>query len=195
MVASFGSIPHRLRRTLAWIVWFWFFCSPGVTLAQTVPTGRPELATMGREVASPTEGTARQSIPLELPSLPNEAAISESTSVPLNRPSSAIPTTEVNKDVSSKKEPSASPPGATASDEWWKRVPNARPLPWLGGFIIPPSGPGYYSFFDWLRGEYREQPPKYPLVVRSVYGCCRRMIGTFVTSTIPTIRNLLGQTR
>jgi hypothetical protein len=31
----------------------------------------------------------------------------------------------------------------------------------LGFFPVPPSGPGYYSALDWLRGDPRDGPPKY----------------------------------
>ncbi len=56
-------------------------------------------------------------------------------------------------------------PVGPAPDErlpWWRRVPPVQPFPRPGLFIVPPSGPGYYSLLDLLRGEEREGPPKYP---------------------------------
>lgn len=44
----------------------------------------------------------------------------------------------------------------------WADVPSLRPLPRIGWFSIAPSGPGYYSFRDWLSGRYRESPPSVP---------------------------------
>ncbi|CAN5403374.1 hypothetical protein BH11PLA2_BH11PLA2_27810 [soil metagenome] len=37
------------------------------------------------------------------------------------------------------------------------------PLPRAGWFGIPPSGPGFYSVYDQLRGDWKEAAPKYPL--------------------------------
>src|SRR5262249_41095130 len=33
--------------------------------------------------------------------------------------------------------------------------------PRLGYFLVPPTGPGYYSALDQILGNYREGPPKY----------------------------------
>src|SRR5262249_37938273 len=45
---------------------------------------------------------------------------------------------------------------------FWQRVPVVQPFPRPGWFILPPTGPGYYSLADVLHGEYRKAPPKYP---------------------------------
>ena len=46
---------------------------------------------------------------------------------------------------------------------FWTTVPPIRsPLPKLGSLLIFPKGPGYYSLWDLLQGNYREQPPKQP---------------------------------
>ncbi len=42
------------------------------------------------------------------------------------------------------------------------RKPPLMPIPRTGMFLIPPTGQGYYSFRDWLEGNYREKPPKFP---------------------------------
>lgn len=44
----------------------------------------------------------------------------------------------------------------------WKKVPRVRPFPRIGNFPIPPTGPGYHSALDQLRGESLKAPPKYP---------------------------------
>lgn len=44
----------------------------------------------------------------------------------------------------------------------WKKVPRVRPLPRVGNFPVPPTGEGYYSALDQLRGERLKAPPKYP---------------------------------
>jgi hypothetical protein len=54
------------------------------------------------------------------------------------------------------------PEKAAAPANPWSKVPAVRPMPRLGNFPIPPSGPGYYSLHDWLHGITRKQPPKYP---------------------------------
>ncbi|MDB5305829.1 MAG: alginate export family protein, partial [Gemmataceae bacterium] len=36
------------------------------------------------------------------------------------------------------------------------------PMPRPGYFVVPPTGPGYYSLLDQIRGAERETPPKYP---------------------------------
>ncbi len=43
----------------------------------------------------------------------------------------------------------------------WARVPaTIRAIPRPGNFGIPPSGPGYFSFWDRVRCDCREKPPK-----------------------------------
>lgn len=57
----------------------------------------------------------------------------------------------------------ASPnPIACEAEFDWKKVPRVRPFPRIGNFSVPPTGPGYYSAMDQLRGEYLQGPPKYP---------------------------------
>jgi hypothetical protein len=57
--------------------------------------------------------------------------------------------------------------GAKADEGWkhenWAKVPPIVPPVRVGWFILPPSGPGYYSLLDQLRGEYRESPPRFPM--------------------------------
>lgn len=35
-------------------------------------------------------------------------------------------------------------------------------MPRLGFFLVPPTGPGYYSFLDHLHGNWRDKPPVFP---------------------------------
>jgi hypothetical protein len=44
----------------------------------------------------------------------------------------------------------------------WSKVPNLTPMPRLGGFIVGPSGPGYYSLWDHATGKERKAPPISP---------------------------------
>jgi hypothetical protein len=42
------------------------------------------------------------------------------------------------------------------------KVPPVRPTPRLGYFLVAPTGPGYYSFLDWLLDNRPDQPPVMP---------------------------------
>ncbi len=44
----------------------------------------------------------------------------------------------------------------------WSRVPNLTPMPRLGGFIVAPTGAGYYSLWDHVSGKERKAPPVSP---------------------------------
>jgi hypothetical protein len=44
----------------------------------------------------------------------------------------------------------------------WTKVPPVSPMPRLGSFIVPPSGPGYYSLWDHLTDVERKAPPISP---------------------------------
>jgi hypothetical protein len=52
--------------------------------------------------------------------------------------------------------------GAGRDAPWWTRVPNVQPFPPMGNALVPPRGSGYYTFWEMLRGDRREAPPKYP---------------------------------
>jgi hypothetical protein len=56
----------------------------------------------------------------------------------------------------------AAPAAGEECKPFWTTVPHLSPLPRTGNFIIPPSGPGYYSLMDCLTDNYREKPPKFP---------------------------------
>jgi Alginate export len=57
---------------------------------------------------------------------------------------------------------------STCSSSPWAKVPPVTPLPRAGWFIIPPTGPGYYSLKDVVTDTYRQQPPKYPYPPTSI---------------------------
>src|SRR5262245_42501211 len=48
------------------------------------------------------------------------------------------------------------------SGDRFAKVPPVAPLPRTGWAPIPPTGPGFYTLFDWLEDDERETPPKYP---------------------------------
>jgi hypothetical protein len=58
--------------------------------------------------------------------------------------------------------------GVSAPKSPWAKVPPVTPLPRPGWFIIPPTGPGYYSLKDVILDNYRENPPKYPYPPTSI---------------------------
>ncbi len=59
--------------------------------------------------------------------------------------------------------PDASPttPADTCANPW-AETPSIQPLPRLGFFTVPPSGPGYYSGIEFLLKTLREKPPTMP---------------------------------
>jgi hypothetical protein len=59
--------------------------------------------------------------------------------------------------------PTCTAPADDPPKSVWAKVPPVTPIPRLGNyFYVPPTGPGYYSLLDWLEGNYREKPPKFP---------------------------------
>ena len=44
----------------------------------------------------------------------------------------------------------------------WKKIPRVRPAPRLGFYQNPPTGPGYYTLLDAVRGDESKGPPKWP---------------------------------
>jgi hypothetical protein len=45
---------------------------------------------------------------------------------------------------------------------FWETNPPVRPTPRAGWFLILPTGPGYYSLWDFLTGRELEKPPVFP---------------------------------
>jgi hypothetical protein len=44
----------------------------------------------------------------------------------------------------------------------WAKVPDLAPVPRPGWFLLPPSGPGYYTALDMFRGKCLDKAPPYP---------------------------------
>ncbi len=95
--------------------------------------------------------------PAQLPVIPEptKAAI---VALP-DAPDAAVAAAELPVPV-----PPAAVPCATCADAGFdfKNVPSVRPQPRPGMFSIPPTGPGYYSILDAVRGTPSAAPPKYP---------------------------------
>jgi hypothetical protein len=51
----------------------------------------------------------------------------------------------------------------------WSKIPPVVPMARPGAFSIPPTGPGYYSVWDHLTGNYRESPPPFPYIPFGLY--------------------------
>jgi hypothetical protein len=57
------------------------------------------------------------------------------------------------------------PPGTTGPKTFWETVwPTIVPYPRTGNFYIAPSGPGYYTLFDMLRGKQLQNRPENPFL-------------------------------
>jgi hypothetical protein len=52
--------------------------------------------------------------------------------------------------------------GAKPAPTWHGHKYPVQPLPPPGAFPIIPSGPGYYSLLDEIRGDFRDKPPRWP---------------------------------
>lgn len=87
--------------------------------------------------------------PMELPKAPDAAPPKDAVPVAPDAP--ALPVA-----------PPADACSACGSVFDWKKVPRVRPTPRIGNFPVLPTGPGYYSALDHLRGECLKAPPKYP---------------------------------
>jgi hypothetical protein len=53
-------------------------------------------------------------------------------------------------------------PQAAASPNLFADTPPISIFPRLGFYPVVPTGPGYYSAWDFLTGEYRQKPPPFP---------------------------------
>jgi hypothetical protein len=84
------------------------------------------------------------------PAKPAPPAMPES--LPPVKPTALPPATEPA--------PAADPARGTGSVDW-KKVPPVRLFPRPGNFTVPPTGCGYYSVLDQIRGQLRDGAPKY----------------------------------
>jgi Alginate export len=53
-------------------------------------------------------------------------------------------------------------PAGEPQKPFWATNPPVTVFPPPGNFAPPPTGPGYYSAWDWIIGNYRDNPPKFP---------------------------------
>jgi hypothetical protein len=71
-------------------------------------------------------------------------------------------------DITVQPDTSPASPGAKADDKkdgpqpFWAKVPYLEPPPRPGWFLLPPSGPGYYTGLDAFRGKCLDKAPFYP---------------------------------
>src|SRR5262249_35801646 len=103
-------------------------------------------------------GWSRVSAQEFLPSFPPSTATPEATTA-AGPPQTALPPEKVEF-------PTASCSDGCQDDEkakpFWAKNPPVTRFPRPGFFCIPPTGPGYYSAWDLLQGNERENPPKFP---------------------------------
>jgi hypothetical protein len=153
-------------------------CMGGLLVVISAPgaTGRAQDASnTPRKLAAlmapvPVSPEAEPSLPaLEAPVLPRaeQPLLPQAASSPQKWPPPAFPAdsglAQENILASQQHQP-ALPNGEMGQDGAldWSKLPPVRPMSRLGIFPILPSGPGYYSLLELLRGNYREEPPKYP---------------------------------
>jgi len=83
--------------------------------------------------------------------------LARTTLAPITPPVLFAPKTQVDA-AKKPEEPDVKPYGFD-----FRNVPaHVRPMPLLGNFPIAPTGPGYYSVVDLIRGQYHKTPPKIP---------------------------------
>ncbi len=59
--------------------------------------------------------------------------------------------------------PAAQPADAAGGDSAWAKIPSyLRPTPRAGWFLLPPTGPGYYTALDAIKGECKDKAPASP---------------------------------
>jgi hypothetical protein len=54
------------------------------------------------------------------------------------------------------------PPQTERPKTFWETVPPITPYPRPGNYYVAPSGPGYYTLWDWLQGRELRDRPKNP---------------------------------
>jgi hypothetical protein len=98
-------------------------------------------------------------------------ALAQQAPDPLLTPPPPMPKTDQPAEPPPWLPPSAAPPAPEGApcpsrpgdgDDWKSRVPPIHRTPPPGVFLVPPTGPGYYTLRDQLEGDEREGPPKYP---------------------------------
>ena len=130
-------LPTKWLRNAAWAVALTTPLSAATASAQSPPT---------QPAVGPTTG-----LPDALPAVILTPETPGATTLPAS-PDSATPP------ASPSTLPAApTPPPPPPTGPRWQ-----TPLPRPGYFAVPPTGPGYYSVLDALRGNELQAPPKYP---------------------------------
>jgi Alginate export len=131
----------------------------------------PAFPQVARDVATPAPSAPIATLPSVLPDEPAPAfAVPDDglgVSAPVVAPTSpAMPFLVPNAVAPAGVAAAPSSPCATcgtADGFNWAKVPVVPfVLPRPGFFVIPPTGPGYYTGLDCLLGNYQEKPPAYP---------------------------------
>jgi Alginate export len=85
-------------------------------------------------------------------------------------PATAVPKTEKAPAAPATPEPQPSIPVIAPEDcehngpcSIWGKVPPPYQYTKIGGIFVLPTGPGYYSLLDQLKGNFRENPPVFPV--------------------------------
>lgn len=108
-----------------------------------------------------------QDVPIALPA-PEKSAVAASGMQGEVKDSPGL--AQITVDSGGSSSAATSPPGYSATPcppqrdlcgFDFSRVPPVRPMPRTGLFPVPPTGNGYYSLLDALRGEMRDKPPQY----------------------------------
>ncbi len=127
------------------------------------------VASWGQDVSKPQSPMIRALTQESQPAAPfpiSAPAARDETNTAAPVESTAEPSTDLDHS------PSGFLLGPNFGRDWepsnWTKVPPIPVLPRAGWFIIPPTGPGYYSLKDWITGNERENPPKYPYPPTSI---------------------------
>ena len=87
-------------------------------------------------------------------------AVAQPPDVPL--PPETIPGAGVAPPCPACENPPAQPATPKPPERWHGYKPRVLPVAPPGSFPVPPSGPGYYTLLDQLKGEKAEKPPRWP---------------------------------
>lgn len=136
---SFRSLSRRLRKTAAALI------ASATMVAGTAAAQEPE-----QVYPSPQPGELASGSVIEWRTVPGQPR-----PVPVDTPMITAPATPgANPSAGSPGQPAA--PATPSGPKW------ITPLPKPGYFFVQPTGPGYYTLLDQIRGNVRETPPKHP---------------------------------
>jgi hypothetical protein len=96
-------------------------------------------------------------LPQAVPNLPGDAAQSGSQAG-----ADGFDSTAGGSQIGGERAWSGPPTGGGPKTFWETVWPTIVPYPRTGNFYVAPSGPGYYTLYDWLRGRQLQDRPKNP---------------------------------